>query len=75
VTGTATYWQADESWCLDTARTASSHPHGFSYCKHSVGYRVSGPEWQVDFDFGDGGRMDGQSAPAEVVGMLSLSLG
>jgi hypothetical protein len=35
---------------------------GFSFYKHGFGCSVDGPEWGVDFDFGDQGQIDGFDA-------------
>ncbi|WP_437612572.1 hypothetical protein WMF20_09440 [Sorangium sp. So ce834] len=35
---------------------------GYRYFKHGFGCAVAGPEWTVDFDFGDEGQIDGVDA-------------
>lgn len=35
---------------------------GYRYFKHGYGCAVRGPEWSIDFDFGDRGQIDGFDA-------------
>ena len=37
-------------------------PNGFRYFKHGFGCEVAGPDWDVDFDFGEAGQIDGFDA-------------
>src|SRR5687768_5988973 len=37
-------------------------PGGFRYYKHGIGCAVRGPDWSVDFDFGEHGEIDGFDA-------------
>ncbi len=38
---------------------AGSLLNGYSYFKHGYGCAVRGPDWAVDFDFGECGQIDG----------------
>jgi hypothetical protein len=52
----------NREWVKTMIPHEGSLGNGFSYCKHGFGCRVRGPEWQVDFDFGDDGQIDGFDA-------------
>ncbi len=50
--------ESNRAW-VDTRIADGCLPHGFRCFKHGCGCFVEGPDWSVDFDFGDHGEVDG----------------
>jgi hypothetical protein len=50
------------SWVESHDFGRMSLPDGFQAYKHGFGCSVDGPEWGVDFDFGESGQIDGFDA-------------
>ncbi|MEM7165861.1 MAG: hypothetical protein AAF581_10375 [Planctomycetota bacterium] len=53
--------ESNLAWASD-ARPPAELPGGFRCRKHGFGCVVSGPDWCVDFDFGEEGQFDGFDA-------------
>jgi hypothetical protein len=51
----------DEWACMDVPGRGDLG-RGYRYFKHGYGCAVKGPEWAIDFDFGDKGQIDGFDA-------------
>lgn len=49
-------------WVCNQIAQRGSLPNGFKYFKHGFGCAVAGPDWNVDFDFGERGQIDGFDA-------------
>jgi hypothetical protein len=46
-------------WASNDFEGRGPLPSGFTYRKHGFGCAVFGPDWGVDFDFGEAGQIDG----------------
>lgn len=53
---------SNTDWVTSDAPGRRTLPGGFRIFKHGYGCAVKGPDWAVDFDFGDEGQIDGFDA-------------
>ena len=53
---------ATRAWEAEAGSARGSLPAGFTYSVHGFGCAVDGPDWGVDFDFGNEGEIDGFDA-------------